>query len=60
MKRDTVEMPDEAKIPDFYMVSIPDVAMSAAITTDGEILLKSDYWYVIGSDVIECLAGMFE
>ena len=60
VKRDAVELPDGARIPDFYTVTIPDAAMVAAITTDGEILLKSEYRYAIGSDVIECPAGMFE
>ena len=60
VKRDTVELPDGARIPDFYTVTIPDAAMIAAITKDGEILLKSEYRYAIGADVIECPAGMFE
>lgn len=34
--------------------------MVAAITEDGCILLKSEYRYAIGSNVIECPAGMFE
>ena len=60
VKRDTVELPDGAVIDDFYTVTIPDAAMVAAITTDGEILLKYEYRYAIGADVIECPAGMFE
>ena len=60
VKRDAVELPDGARIPDFYTVTIPDAAMVAAITEDGCILLKSEYRYAIGTDVIECPAGMFE
>ena len=58
--KDKVQLPDGAVIDDFYTVTIPDAAMVAAITTNGEILLKSEYRYAIGTDVIECPAGMFE
>lgn len=60
VKKNSVELPDGAVIPDFYTVSIPDAAMVAAITKDGKILLKSEYRYACESEVIECPAGMFE
>ena len=60
VKKNAVELPDGATIPDFYTVTIPDAAMVAAITTDGQILLKSEYRYACGEEVIECPAGMFE
>ena len=60
VNRDKVQLPDGAVIDDFYTVTIPDAAMVAAITTNGELLLKSEYRYAIGTDVIECPAGMFE
>ena len=60
VRKNSVELPDGAVIPDFYTVSIPDAAMVAAITKDGKILLKSEYRYACGSEVIECPAGMFE
>ena len=56
----TVELPDGAMILDFYTVSLPDAAMIAAITKDGDLLLKSEYRYACGEDVIECPAGMFD
>lgn len=37
----------------------PDAAMVAAITVDNKILLKREYRYACGEDVIECSAGMF-
>ena len=55
-----VQLSDGAVIPDFYTVTIPDAAMICALTTDGNIILKSEYRYAIGTDVIECPAGMFE
>ena len=60
VKKNKVQLPDGAVIEDFYTVTIPDAAMVAAITDDGEILLKKEFRYAIGEDVIECLAGMFE
>ena len=58
--KNKVELPGGAVIDDFYTITIPDAAMVAAITEDNCILLKSEFRYAIGSDVIECPAGMFE
>ena len=58
--KDKVQLPDGAVIDDFYTVTIPDAAMVAAVTEDGQILLKSEFRYAIGAEVIECPAGMFE
>ena len=60
VEKNKVELPDGAIIDDFYTVTIPDAAMVAAITKDGEILLKKEFRYAIGEDVIECPAGMVE
>lgn len=60
LKKNKVELLDGAVIDDFYTVTIPDAAMIAAITSDGNILLKKEYRYACGEDVIECPAGMFE
>ena len=60
VKKNKVQLPDGAVIEDFYTVTIPDAAMVAAITEDGEILLKKEFRYAIGEDVIECPAGMVE
>ena len=60
VKKDKVKLPDGAVIDDFYTVTIPDAAMIAAITVDGKILLKSEFRYACGEDVIECPAGMFD
>lgn len=58
--KNKVQLPDGAVIDDFYTVTIPDAAMVAAITAEGKILLKTEFRYAIGEDVIECPAGMFE
>ena len=60
VKKNEVKLSDGAVIDDFYTVTIPDAAMVAAITADGKILLKTEFRYAVGEDVIECPAGMFE
>ena len=60
VKKNAVQLPDGAIINDFYTVTIPDAAMVAAITPEGKILLKTEFRYAVGEDVIECPAGMFE
>lgn len=60
VNRSKVELPDGAIIEDFYTVSIQDAAMVAALTAEGDILLKREFRYACGEDVIECPAGMFE
>lgn len=60
VKKNKVQLPDGAVIDDFYTVTIPDAAMVCALTADGQVLLKSEYRYAVGDQVIECPAGMFE
>ena len=60
VKKDKVELPDGAVIDDFYTVGIQDASMIAALTNDGDIILKKEYRYACGCNVIECPAGMFE
>ena len=60
VKRSKVELPDGAVIEDFFTVGIQDAAMVAALTAEGDILLKKEFRYACGCDVTECPAGMFE
>lgn len=60
VNKNKVELPDGAVIEDFYTLTIPDAAMVCAITSDGLVLLKSVFRYAVGTDVIECPAGMME
>ena len=55
-----VQLPDGAIIEDFYTVRVPDAAMIAAITEDGNIILKKEFRYPCGEEVIECPAGEVE
>ena len=59
VRKNQVQLPDGAVIDDFYTVTIPDAAMVAAITKNWEILLKKEYRYACGMEVIECPVGMF-
>lgn len=58
--KNRVQLPDGAVIEDFYTVRIPDAAMIAALTEDGKILLKKEFRYPCGEEVIECPAGEVE
>ena len=60
VKRNCVQLPDGATIPDFYTVTIPDAALVVALTADNHILLKREYRFACGKDIIECPAGMVE
>lgn len=60
VRKDKVQLPDGAVIDDFYTVRIQDAALIVALTPDNHILLKSEYRYACGCDVIECPAGMVE
>lgn len=58
VNKDKVQLPDGAVIDDFYTVTIPDAALVVALTSDGNVLLKSEYRYACKEEVIECPAGM--
>lgn len=60
VNRNKVQLPDGAVIEDFYTVGIQDASMVAALTPEGDILLKREFRYACGCDVTECPAGMFE
>ena len=58
--RDKVELPDGVQIDDFYTVTVSDAAMIVALTEDNSLLLKSEYRYSCGEELIECPAGTFD
>ena len=58
--RDKVELPDGLQIDDFYTVTVSDAAMIVALTEDNSVLLKSEYRYSCGEELIECPAGTFD
>lgn len=60
VKRNHVKLPDGTEINDFFTVTIPDAALVVALTPDNQIILKKEYRYACGEDVLECPAGMVE
>lgn len=60
VQKNAVELPDGLQIEDFYTVTVPDAAMIVALTVSNEVLLKKEFRYSCGEDMIECPAGTFE
>ena len=60
VKRSRVQLPDGAEINDFYTVTIPDASLVVAITSENNIILKREYRFACGEDILECPAGMVE
>jgi 8-oxo-dGTP pyrophosphatase MutT (NUDIX family) len=60
VKKNGVTLLDGTEISDFYTVTIPDASGVVAITKEGKVLLKSEYRYSQGEDLIEIPAGVFE
>lgn len=60
VRKDKVDLPNGVRIDDFYSVTIPDAALIVAVTSDRKIVLKKEFKYATGEELIECPAGMFE
>ena len=60
VKKDKVEISNGMVIDDFYSVTIPDAAAIVAVDTEGNVILKKEFKYATGEDLIEIPAGMFE
>lgn len=60
VRKDSVELPNGINIDDFYTVTISDAAAIVAITAKNELILKREYKYAAGEELIEIPAGMFE
>lgn len=60
VRKDAVDLPNGTSIDDFYTVGIPDAAAIVAITPDLNIVLKREFKYATGEELIEVPAGMFE
>lgn len=58
--RDEVELPNGQTIEDFYTITINDAAAIVALDDGGNLLLKKEYRYCCGRDLIEVPAGTFE
>ena len=58
--KDSVELPNGEIIEDFYTVTIQEAAAIVAVTPDKNIILKKEFRYTYGEDLIEVPAGTFE
>ena len=60
VRKDKVELPNGQRIEDFYCVTIPDAAAIVAIDANESIILKKEFKYATGEELVEIPAGMFE
>ena len=60
VRKDSVDLPNGQHIDDYYAITISDAAAVVAIDDDGNIILKKEYRYCFGRDLIEIPAGGFE
>ena len=60
VRRDSVDLPNGTSIDDFYVITIKEASAIVALDTEGNIILKSEYRYTYGEDLIEVPAGGFE
>ena len=60
VRKDAVELPNGQHIDDFYAITINDAAAIVALDDYGNIILKKEYRYCFGRDLIEIPAGGFE
>lgn len=58
--KDDVILPRGREIPDFYKVTIKDCAAIVALTSNNQIILKKEYRYCYGEELIEVPAGVLE
>ena len=60
IRKDSVVLPNEQQIDDFYVITINNAAAIVAIDEDGNCILKKEYRYCYDRDLIEVPAGTFE
>ena len=60
VRKDAVELPNGQHIDDFYAITINEAAAIVALDDYGNIILKKEYRYCFGRDLIEIPAGGFE
>ncbi len=60
VRKDTVVLPNGRKIEDFYTVTLRNAAAVVAVDEKENIILKKEYRYCYGRDLIEIPAGTFE
>ena len=57
VRKDAVELPNGQHIDDFYAITINEAAAIVALDDYGNIILKKEYRYCFGRDLIEIPAG---
>ena len=60
VRKDSVDLPNGQHIDDFYAITVNDAAAIVAIDEGENIILKKEYRYCYGRDLIEVPAGTFE
>lgn len=58
--KNDVVVSNGVELKDFYKVTIKDCAAIVALTEGGDIVLKKEYRYCYGEELIEIPAGVFE
>jgi len=58
--KDTVQLPSNLILDDFYAVSLPEAAAVVALDAHNNIILKKEYRYCLKETLIELPAGGFE
>ena len=59
VRRDSVALPNGAKIDDFYAVSIRDASAIVALDEEANVILKREYRYCYDRELLEIPAGAF-
>lgn len=60
VRKDAVSLPNGTRIEDFYTVTVRDAAAIVALDEGGNVLVKREYRYCYGRELIEIPAGTFE
>lgn len=60
MTKERVQLPNGLIIDDFYKVRVSDAAAVVALTEDNQIILKREFRYCYGKELIELPSGIFE
>lgn len=58
--KNAVDLPNGESIKDFYSITINDSAAVVAVDKVGNVILKKEYRYCYGKELIEIPAGTFE
>lgn len=59
VRRDSVALPNGARIEDFYAITIRDASAIVALDEGGNLILKREYRYCYDRELLEIPAGAF-